>query len=333
MDARHSVFVRLVWWLTPLGRVRLALLAAAKPRDPDRACARMKSALSVLHRPSYADRPETRELTIRVLAQLGLLCVNLGSHDAVADCLAQLEDITAPIETRLDLRWTLVSDLIKRGATEKAIEQACLFIAEPLAPADRVAELLDWALTSLDRTSAITVAGSASESVPADPLLRTLRALCEAPERFVDRAEAESVSRNIDPDLITDQPAIQGRAYLVKAQCAEAMEDHEAMLTAAEAARGTGSYDDLSRYWRARALLHLRKPDEAASVMREAPRDTWPEWERLEKIAELSARRTLDLADPCVRLLEDDMLLLPLPLPRELFRLMETQSRPLSRAT
>ena len=292
---------KLWWWLTPLGRVRLALARAQDPAGGERALEGLRSALALLRRPSWAASPRAADLLPQVLERLTELSLQRGEPMEAAGYLSQM-DACAPAATVLPLRWRIVRELVRDRWSAAAVEQARLYVERVESPAGNVAGLLAGALAA-DAAAARQVAEKVHPRRRGEGVTGTLWQLCALPETLGDPDAAAALAARLRPELLEPWPALQSRAHVVRARCAELGGRWEPMLAEAETAEARAPEDVEPRYWRIRALLHTGRAAEARRAAEAGPAD--PSWERLRAVAALAAEPGLDRADACTRVLEE----------------------------
>ncbi len=301
-----SAWQKLTWRFSPLGRVRLALASVPDATDLQATRTRLRSALDVLRRPAHTANPNAQSLVPLVIENLTDLALRQSDMSDAEDCLGQLDTIHAPAATRLALRWRLIQSLLEDSAWSAALPQARLFVADESCPAAQVTELLQRCLVEAGRPVARQLGQAIAAPLRDDRLVETLRMLCLESAEFVDRQTAADVSGRVQPSLLVSWPVLQCRALVLRAKCAEPMQLWDVMLAETQAALALRPDDDIARYWRARALLHTGRGDDAEEILAEQPNQSNPRWQRLLHIAALCARQELERVEPCLRAVEGE---------------------------
>lgn len=303
---RPTLWQRLVWRLTPLGQVRLALCDAGQLTDAGRAQARLTWAFNALLQPSLAARSEANALLPLVIEQLASLALRQSRLSEAAAWLSRLEGLDALSQAGLTLRYQLIQVLIRSGKRDDALGEARRFVANARAQPDKVAELLFWALNEAGSDSAQQLALSVAPEFHAHGLVETLRMVCLAPTEFTDKEAAAQVGSRVWPGLLAGWPTARAKAHLLRARCAEVAGDWETMLAQTQAALSALPNADETRYWYARALLQSGQAKAAQTVLLRPPRREDHRWKRLAAIAAVRADPRLERVEPCLRALEGE---------------------------
>lgn len=304
MMAQPNLWQKLWWWLTPLGRVRLALSSVQQTSDLTRTRARLRSALDVLRHPQRTADTEAVALLPLVLEHLVDLALRQADLSEAAAFLSDLDATGAAATVRLDLRWRLIQALIQTAGHSAALSQARLYVADASSDAERVAELLRNWLTEADAPNARQLAEAVTPHLQANGLVETLRMLCLSPEEFEDRNEGARFASRTQPDLLAPWGSLQCEAHLLRAKCAEPVGQWDQMLSETQAALSLMPDADAPRYWNARALLLNRRSGEVEAELSRPPHLSTPRWQRLLGIAALTTQPILDRVEPCLRAVE-----------------------------
>lgn len=300
-----KLWQRCWWWLTPLGRARLALFDQHQNENSTTIRTRLQAGLSILRTSRDASTPSNVALISQILERLVLLAVARTDYDDAAHLLLQMNDIDASWHRRADLRWLLIRALIREEDAIAALDQGCLFVADDASGPERTAKLLLWAVTRFALSHVRRLVDTVNLESRSDHRVATLRLVVLDPHDVLrDPAEARWLPM-VQPGLLAKFPSLSGRAYHLQVLWAESQGRSEDMLMGAEAAYRLAPGDDNARYWYGRALLHVGQADTAAAKLSEAPSAPTPQWQRLVHIAALSSEPTPDHIEPCLRILEE----------------------------
>src|SRR5437879_1326979 len=89
-----NIWQRCLWWLTPLGRARLALLDQHYTDNPAALRTCLQSGLSILRTSRDASAPSNVALISLILERLALLALARADYADTAHLLLQMDDIS-----------------------------------------------------------------------------------------------------------------------------------------------------------------------------------------------------------------------------------------------